>query len=115
MRRLRDVPKRSSVWITAVLIVVLLGWQLWNTTAAPGRLSPALSQAVDQGETRLSVRVEVDFRLEAFHLTYFQQFGSIVGVQDSELQIRRVDAADVRALARNYWIKKISLTEEISR
>jgi hypothetical protein len=80
-----------------------IAWQLWLTLAAPGKVAPRLWTQT----SRLDVLVTLPFPPERFHVLIFQQYGRVSGTQENSVEVRGVRQADLRSLARPYWVKKV--------
>ena len=111
-QRIRTLPRAPAAGPLAVTILVvgaLLAWDAFGYVTAPSRIAPDVRRALDAGAPMLDVRVTVGFKLEAFHMRYFQEQGQVVDVDSRGVAIRDVPAARLRAMARQYWISSISL------
>ena len=53
--------------------------------------------------------VTLGFPPEDFHVRLFQGYGVVSGVRGTTVLLNRVDPADVRRLARYYWVRRIAL------
>lgn len=105
--------KNLPVWVTLLILIVVLVWQAWNTVATRQRMSPALREVVVRGDGTVDIVVQLDFKLEAYHINFFQkQEGRVGRVKDQEVLLKRVPAKSVKSIARNYWISKIMLAGE---
>ncbi|MHB1415502.1 MAG: hypothetical protein ACYC1C_09630 [Chloroflexota bacterium] len=107
MRTLAALPRRTLV-ATALLIVILLGWQVWAANAAGAKLTPEVRQAVADGG-RAYVAVRLGFEPEQFHMTYFQEKARVVGVKGEWIYVQDVDAAALSEIASQYWVQDIQL------
>ena len=58
--------------------------------------------------------VHVDFKTERYHNEYFQDQGRVARATDHDVWLRAVPPEHVRAMARNYWISRISLESEVN-
>jgi len=76
---------------------------LWLTLEAPGKVAPSLWVRAP----RVDVLVTLPFPPERFHVLIFQQYGRVSGTQDDSVEVRGVRQADLRSLARPYWVKKV--------
>jgi hypothetical protein len=93
-----------TVLVTALLGAVWLGFAGWSAWSGARKLAAAGLT----GETgRLHVEVTLDFPPEAFHMTYFQALGRLIEVRGRTVYLMDVDAADVRGLARRYWVEAV--------
>lgn len=96
--------------ITTTFVAVL-----WLAYAAFGWAhgAPFLDRlgAGPKGEP-IALRVDLPFPPEAFHLTYFQRVGRIARTDGQTIYLRGVDRRTAGAIARQYWIKDITLWTE---
>ncbi len=44
---------------------------------------------------------------ERFHVLPFQTFGRVSGTQDNAVEVRGVKLANLNAVARPYWVKRV--------
>lgn len=103
------VPKRTRKGLVAVL-AILIAWWAFGTVAAPSRISPQLADAIAANPDGY-VDIDVHFREgpTRFHLTRYQEFGHLGRTDGNTLLLRRVEAREVRDIARDYWIRWIDL------
>ena len=80
-----------------------LGFQLWLTLAAPGKISPELGGTSE----KVNVQVELPFTPERFHVLAFQQYGRVTGADDHSIELRGVKRTDLNAVARPYWVTAV--------
>ena len=91
------------------LIVVALLWAGWETyvmISAARRLDGALAGDLERGGL-VNVAVTLGFAPEDFHIRIFQTHGIVSGVKGTTVLLNRVPAADVRRIARYYWVERI--------
>jgi len=98
----RDALKSRKTHVLLALVVAYLGWQLWLTVAAPGKIAAGLP-----GGARVNILVTLPFPPERFHVQQFQAFGRVSGTQDSTIEVRGVKRADLASLARPYWVRRV--------
>ncbi len=101
------------VWVTLLIVVLMAGWQTWNVMAAPGRISPALQAAIVRQEPKLNIVIQTNFKLEAFHINYFQGRGRVSKVEERQILLRGIPPAEVQDIARNYWVARLLLADEV--
>jgi hypothetical protein len=100
--------RHRTVVFLLVVAVLTAGWQLFLALTAPGRLAPEVAAAVAR-EPRVNVAVRLGFAPEEFHIRLFQDHGVVRGVEGTSVLLDRVPAADVRRIARYYWVRRIAL------
>ena len=114
MSRVVRFLKNPPVTATLLILVILAGWSIWNAQASQGRMSPGVKAALARGDATLDLVVQMDFKVEAYHINFFQGRGRVARVQDQQISLRRVPAAEVPSMARHYWIARIALPSEVS-
>lgn len=96
------------------LLVLLLAFAVFNgytALAAPGKIDDAIDQAVD-ARGQVDVQVTFSFEPERYHILELQDYGRVSGATDTSLQLRGTTPAQVRELARTYWVERIDLLEQ---
>jgi hypothetical protein len=106
--------KRPPVWATLLILGCIIIWQVWNVSAASQRMSPALREIVAQGDMKVDIVVQLGFKVEGYHINFFQrQQGRVGRIKDQEVLLKRVPTESVTSLARHYWISHIVLASEL--
>jgi len=85
------------------VILAALVWQGWLSVAAPGKVSPD----IDRSRARVNLIVILPFRPERFHVLMFQKFGRVSGTTDDSVELRGVAPANLNAIARYYWVRRV--------
>jgi hypothetical protein len=98
----RDALASRKTHVLLAVAAVYLAWQVWLSVAAPGKIT-----GFPAGEERVNILVTLPFPPERFHIQLFQSYGRVSGTQDNAVEIRRVKRADLAALARHYWVRRI--------
>lgn len=98
--------RHRTVRFLIVAAVLWVGWQVYVAVSAPRRLDPALAVALER-EPMVNIAVTLGFAPEDFHIRLFQAHGVVSGVRGTTVLLNRVPSADVRQLARYYWIRSI--------
>ncbi len=104
MKILRAIAKSARGRVLLAGLVALVAWQAWLTLAAPAKVSPAVHQA--QGQ-KVNLLVTLPFPPERFHVLVFQKFGRVTGTENTTVELRGVNKADLPAVARPYWVVKV--------
>jgi hypothetical protein len=104
MRLLREILKTGRGRALAAALLFALGWQVWLSVAAPGKLASAVRSA--QGP-KVNLLVTLAFPPERFHVLAFQKYGRVSGTQDNTVELRGVNKADLTSVARPYWVIKV--------
>jgi hypothetical protein len=106
MTMMRRFARSRFARTIAVILALVIAWQIFLTVRAVGRVDPALEAQVSEGEP-VRVTVVVGFEPERFHTLFLQSYGRVVGVSDNEVSLRDVRPESVAQLARVYWIERI--------
>ncbi len=78
-------------------------WQGWLFLAAPGKIAPGF----DANAEKVSVLVTLPFPPERFHVIALQKYGRVTGTQDDSIEVRGVNQANLPAVARPYWVRRV--------
>jgi len=103
MTLLHSILASTKGRIVIGAVAAYLGWQLWLTLAAPQKLAPGFTAE----RPRANILVTLPFPPERFHVLYFQRYGRVSGTQDSSIEVRGVRQADLTAVARPYWVRRV--------
>jgi len=98
----RDAIASRKTHVLLALAAFYVAWQLGLTVAAPGKVA-----GFPPGGERVNILVTLPFPPERFHVQQFQTFGRVSGTQDNSVEVRGVKRADLGALARPYWVKRV--------
>ncbi len=98
----------------AVVVFAILwgGFVLLQQFVAPGRLDPALREAMSNDQMIGRIAVTFNFAPEEFHINYLQQYGVVAGVQGKTIFLVQVPVSEVRQLSELYWIQSIQLADK---
>jgi len=99
----REALRSRKTHLLLAVVVVYLGWQLWLTLAAPGKIASGFPA----GAEKVNILVTLPFPPERFHVQLFQTFGRVSGTQDNAIEVRGVKRADLASLARPYWVRRV--------
>lgn len=112
MRLLGVIGRSRPFWVTCLVVILVLAWNLWNSVASSSRIDEALLQKMKIDDGPFDILVEVNFKLERYHIDYFQQRqGRVVSIENSRVQLANVPTSEIVAMSRAYWVRKISLSE----
>lgn len=89
---------------TLVVAFVWLGYVAWSSWSGAHKLDAAGIGAV---AGHIDVEIVLAFPPESFHLTRMQDIGRLTGVRGRSVFLKDVATADLRALARDYWVSEI--------
>jgi hypothetical protein len=95
---------RLPLLATAVILAAVLLYEGAALLGAQRKLAPLgpLPQA------RASYRITLDFAPERFHQLFLQDRGRLVGVHDNVVDMMDVTPAELRTIARRYWVASIA-------
>jgi hypothetical protein len=99
--------RHRTVGFLLAVAVLWGGWEAFIRLTAPGRIDPALAQALGRAPT-VNVAVTLGFTPEEFHIRLFQTYGVVSGVRGTTVLMNRVRDEDVRRIARHYWVRRIA-------
>jgi hypothetical protein len=104
MSLVRDAVRstRSRIVIGAIIALVL--WKVALVLIAPSKVATGFAP---NARGQVNVLVTLTCAPERFHVLVFQQFGRVSGTQDESIEVRGVSLADLNALARPYWVKRV--------
>ena len=103
MSMLRDAIRSTRGKVVIGAVAAILGWQAWLSVAAVGKIDDRVA-----GDTRrVDVLVTLSFPAERFHIQKFQKLGRVSGTSGKSVQVRGVNRADLRKLARPFWVERV--------
>ena len=108
MKLLRAILASTKGRVILALLAAYFGWQAWLTWAAPAKVAAELRE----GRPRVNVLVTLSFPPERFHVLEMQRFGRVSGTEDNSVEVRGVKQADLSAIARPYWVRRVGPMEE---
>ena len=73
------------------------------SVAAPGKIAPGFKADAK----KVDILVTLPFPPERFHVIAFQKYGRVSGTQDDSVEIRGVNEANLLAVARPYWVRRV--------
>nr|WP_042191001.1 hypothetical protein [Kibdelosporangium sp. MJ126-NF4] len=109
MRRTLPARLASSPTVRkiAVVVAVVLAYEIWLDVQASGKVADDVGQVRNE-RGRYSADVEIKFAPERYHVLELQKHGRIAGTDGNVVHLRGVSPAGTEALARKYWIRRIS-------
>jgi hypothetical protein len=108
-RRQRVWYKRRDILFIAVALGVVVVWQAVGHITGSGRITPALSAALEEDPENVTILVTSKFPPERFHSNVYNTLGVQRGTDGRTTVLARVSPANARWLSRQYWIAEIDL------
>lgn len=99
----RDALGSTRGKVVMGVVAAIVAWQVWLSVAAAGKLADGIPQ---EGR-RVDVVVTLPFAPERFHIQKFQDLGRVSGTSGNSVQVRGVNRADLRKLARPFWVERV--------
>ena len=99
----------------ALACTLLLAYNGYLYFTGSSRMTDRLRARLAEGPATVNVRITAKFPPEEFHIRLFQQVGNMRGVEGSTAKLYTVSPADVRYVARHYWIHVIDLAPAAGR
>lgn len=103
MSMLGDAIRSTRGKVAIGVVTALVGWQLWLSAASAGKIS----DGIPEDRRRVDVLVTLPFPPERFHIQKFQKLGRVSGTKGNSVQVRGVNRADLKALARPFWVERV--------
>ncbi len=103
MRLLHAMLGSAKGRLAIFAVAGYLGWQVWLTIAAPGKLAAGLTGGGD----KVNILVTLPFPPERFHVLALQRYGRVSGTEDYSVEVRGVKSTDLAAVARPYWVRRV--------
>jgi hypothetical protein len=103
MKALRNMLRSSKGQLVLAAAVGYALWQAWLTLASPGKIAAGFPD----GAERVDILVTLPFPPERFHVQVFQAYGRVSGTQEHAIEVRGVKRADLPAVARPYWVRRV--------
>ena len=105
-RRRRWYHRRDVRFVSVVAAALIL---FHGFITGPAKISGALAEALSSDKARLNIQVETLFAPEAFHMSVYQELGSMRGSEGTVTTLHRVKPAAIYLLSRKYWVARIDL------
>ena len=99
----------------ALAFALLAAYHAYLYLTGPSRMTERLRASLDANPATVNVLVTAKFPPEEFHIRLFQQVGNMRGVEGSTAKLYSVTPANVRYIARHYWIRAIDLAPDGGR
>ncbi len=105
MSLVRDALRSTRGRIVVGALVAIVAWKIGLVLIAPTKIARGFEP---NAQGRVNVLVTLRFPPERFHVLTFQQHGRVSGTQDTSIEVRGVRQADLDAVARPYWVKRVA-------
>jgi hypothetical protein len=93
---------------TALLVVAAFAApSLYGMATADSKIDPRLARELGDGAYTYSVRVDLAFRPEYYHIHTLQSIGTVAGVQGDSVRLLQLTPDQVRQVARLYWVERV--------
>lgn len=103
MSVLREIVQSTRGRIALAALLCYLAWQGWLLLAAPGKIAPGFNADAQ----KVNILVTLPFVPERFHVIALQKYGRVSGTQDNAVEVRGVNQANLPAVARPYWVRRV--------
>lgn len=91
----------------AVVIAVLVLLPLYGRLTADAKIDPALRKQLGDGSPAYSVKVDLDFPPEYYHIRNLQAIGTVAGVRGNSVRVVQVTPDEVHQIVQLYWVRKV--------
>ena len=107
--RIERWRRHSTIRFLALALAVLAIYHGYLYLTGSSRMSDRLRARLAEGPVTVDVLVTAKFPPEEFHIRLLQQVGTMRGVENSTARLYGMTPANVRYVARHYWIHRIDL------
>ena len=107
--------EHPTVRFLALVLALLAAYHGYLLFTSSFRMTDTLRARLGEHPQTVDVLVTAKFPPEEFHIRLFQQVGNMRGVEGSTAKLHGVTPANVRYLARHYWISTIDLAPALGR
>jgi len=104
MGLMRDAVRSTRGRIVIGVMIALVVWKVALVLIAPTKV---MSGFTPNARGQVNVLVTLTCTPERFHVLAFQQYGRVSGTQDESIEVRGVSFANLNALARPYWVRRV--------
>lgn len=109
---LRNVIRHRTFLAMVAFTILWGGFALLQQLVAPGRLDPALREAMSHEQIIGRIAVNFEYVPEEFHINSLQQYGIVAGVQGKTIFLVQVPVEELRRLSQVYWVQSIRLADQ---
>ena len=107
-------PRRRQNWsghptlrfLLASTLIFGLYWT-WGYVTGPSKISPRLWALLEKNPSTVDITVTTKFPPEEFHISIYQQLGSMRGVRESTAALYSMSVPNLKNLSRYYWVERI--------
>ena len=101
MKRMLALLRVRPIWFTLLLLLLSLAYEAWLSQQAAAKLDSSHLAHIDRPA---DIELVLRFKPEPFHMMVLQDAGRLVKVDGPRVYLRDVPPADMRSLARRYWV-----------
>jgi hypothetical protein len=105
MGLMRDAVRSTRGRIVIGAVAALVLWKTGLMLLAPTKVAAGF---VPNSRGQVNVLVTLTCTPERFHVLAFQAYGRVSGTQDESIELRGVQFANLNAVARPYWVKRVA-------
>ena len=109
MGLMREAARSTRGRIVIGAVVALIAWKLALLLLAPGKVMPGFTP---NARGQVNALVTLTCTPERFHVLAFQQFGRVSGTEDRSIEVRGIQLANLEAVARPYWVRRVEPLRE---
>jgi hypothetical protein len=104
MGLMRDAARSTRGRIVIGVVAAIVLWKLALLLIAPTKVAAHLTP---NARGQVNVLVTLTCTPERFHVLAFQPYGRVSGTQDRSIELRGVQVANLNAVARPYWVRRV--------
>jgi hypothetical protein len=93
-----------------ILLGLAAAWALWQgflVIVAPGKIADGFPD-----RPRVNAVITLPFAPERFHILVCRRYGRVSGTDGTQIELRGIDRAQLGAIARYYWVRRIEPLNE---
>ena len=104
MGMIRDAAASTRGRIVIGAMIALVIWKAGLVMLAPTKVMPGFTP---NARGQVNVLVTLTCTPERFHVLAFQAYGRVSGTQERSIELRGVQVANLNAVARPYWVRRV--------
>ncbi len=107
--RKRSWSEHPTLRFLLAALVLFGSYWSYGYLTGPSRITARLHDLLGENPAELNVTVTAKFPPEEFHISIYQQLGSMRGVEESTAALYSITPAAIRTLSQYYWVKELDL------